>query len=105
MVDKIFTALRAPQCLRGTPFAFEESGEWFHFVFPSVWRLFSSLQEQGRNFAVVIRTFGSDGPNVAKALNAFFRGEHPAYPAVCDGWHFADAAVGCLTFNDAGVMR
>jgi len=50
---------------------------------PSFWRLLAKLQEEGRDFAVVIRTYGTDGPEVSKAITAFSEGKHPEFPTAC----------------------
>ena len=54
-----------------------------HFLLPSFfWTLYKLSVLDNRDFTVVIRTFGSDGANVVKALNAWAEGKHPTVPGV-----------------------
>merc|ERR1719247_2549971 len=55
IADQIVRALLAPEHLWATPFAIEQGGVWYHFVFPGIWKLFSTLEAQGRRFSVVVR--------------------------------------------------
>jgi hypothetical protein len=52
-----------------------------HFLLPAFFHTICELNKQGREFTVVIRTFGSDLSDVAAAMSAFARGEHPCFPA------------------------
>ena len=56
------------------------SREGYHFIIPAFFELLLHLQKQGRDFAIVFRTFGSDIPEVAAELNLFCTGQHPCYP-------------------------
>jgi len=53
-----------------------------HFILPSFFRLLIHLQETGREFHLVFRTFGEDIPKIAGEFNAFCEGAHPLYPGV-----------------------
>lgn len=55
------------------------------FILPSFFHLLIHLEEQGRDFRVVFRTFGIDLPHVVKEFNCFCRGEHPLFPKVPAG--------------------
>jgi len=57
---------------------FEADG--YHRFLPAFFHTLRELARQGRDFAVVIRTFGVDLPNVVLALTAFADGLHPDYP-------------------------
>ena len=70
-----------------------------HYLIPAFFHTLSQLAAQGRDFAVVIRTFGTDGPLVAAALAAWADGAHilPGVPAlrVSSSWQGRyDAASG-----------
>lgn len=49
------------------------------FLLPAYFRLIQGLQEAGRDFYIVFRTFGDDGPRLVDEHNLFCRGEHPLY--------------------------
>eukprot|EP00441_Pelagodinium_beii_P041701 CAMPEP_0197626722 /NCGR_PEP_ID=MMETSP1338-20131121/5556_1 /TAXON_ID=43686 ORGANISM="Pelagodinium beii, Strain RCC1491" /NCGR_SAMPLE_ID=MMETSP1338 /ASSEMBLY_ACC=CAM_ASM_000754 /LENGTH=386 /DNA_ID=CAMNT_0043197277 /DNA_START=50 /DNA_END=1210 /DNA_ORIENTATION=- len=51
----------------------------YHFLLPAFFRTLVELSRQGRDFSVVIRTFGTDLPEVAKCLEAFAAGQHPEF--------------------------
>jgi len=73
--EECLTALRwqhAPQA------ALETDGH--HRFLPSFFHTLRELARQGRDYAVVIRTFGVDVPSVALALAAFADGLHPDFP-------------------------
>lgn len=50
-----------------------------HFLLPAFFNTLAELERRGRTFCVVIRTFGTDGTNVARAINAWADGKHPLY--------------------------
>eukprot|EP00397_Hematodinium_sp_SG-2012_P000257 GEMP01000257.1.p1 GENE.GEMP01000257.1~~GEMP01000257.1.p1 ORF type:complete len:2389 (+),score=650.99 GEMP01000257.1:176-7342(+) len=54
------------------------SGDWLN-MFPSFFELIASLQESGRTFAVVFRSFGNDLGRVQVEWNAFCEARHPVY--------------------------
>ena len=47
---------------------------------------------KGRDFSVIIRTFGSDGPEVAEAINAWAEGKHPLTAKAPSPYEFSVAA-------------
>eukprot|EP00930_Biecheleria_cincta_P068946 TRINITY_DN56765_c0_g1_i1.p1 TRINITY_DN56765_c0_g1~~TRINITY_DN56765_c0_g1_i1.p1 ORF type:complete len:371 (-),score=49.90 TRINITY_DN56765_c0_g1_i1:91-1203(-) len=51
-----------------------------HFLLPAFFHCIRELHRQGREFCIVIRTFGTDLPEVAKCLQAFAQGLHPDFP-------------------------
>merc|ERR1712196_476272 len=101
--EKIIKVLTAPSNLQKTPFAFEQEGVWFQYVIPSFWRLLDRLKDDGRDFAVVLRTFGTDGPAIADAINAFAQGKHPEYPNGCAAALLASPSSGSLKRSDGGI--
>ncbi|XP_063797155.1 uncharacterized protein LOC134958461 [Pseudophryne corroboree] len=61
-------------------FAEEEDGKCYHWILPSFFHLLQSLHQQGRQFSVVLRTFGTDLPRVLESVHAAFSGKHPLFP-------------------------
>lgn len=51
-----------------------------HFLVPAFFHTLRELARQGRDFSVVLRTFGTDGKRAGAALSAFASGEHPDFP-------------------------
>ena len=51
-----------------------------HFLLPAFFTTLVELVKRGRDVRVVVRTFGTDLPQVYAALRAFGRGAHPDYP-------------------------
>ncbi len=49
-------------------------------LLPSFLHLITTLQQHGRDFRVVFRTFGNDLPFVAAKWNEFVMGRNPAFP-------------------------
>ena len=52
----------------------------WHHMLPAFFHTLHKLKQSGRSFGLVLRTFGTDLPDIAEALNVFARGEHPLYP-------------------------
>lgn len=82
-LDRLVGALRAAGEGVGAPFNFEQGGTTYCFVLPSFWNLLSWLRDEGRDFSVVLRTFGTDGPDVMEALRLYAEGKHPRHPQGC----------------------
>lgn len=62
----------------------DERGECYHLLLPSFFRLLDALHRDGRAFAVVFRTFGTDLPRALRALRSALDGQHPQFPALRD---------------------
>uniref|UniRef100_A0A8D0GM69 Uncharacterized protein n=1 Tax=Sphenodon punctatus TaxID=8508 RepID=A0A8D0GM69_SPHPU len=56
----------------------------YHLVLPAFFRLLESLHREGRHFAVIFRTFGTDLPRVLRAVHCALAGQHPHFPALRD---------------------
>ncbi|CAL1526258.1 unnamed protein product [Lymnaea stagnalis] len=56
-----------------------KDGQPYHYILPSVYKLILHLAERKRDFAIVIRTYGRDAPNVLSSLKYGLRGNHPAF--------------------------
>ncbi|XP_054649829.1 uncharacterized protein LOC129191218 [Dunckerocampus dactyliophorus] len=58
-----------------------EDGRLYHWIIPSFFQLLKDLTQQGTQFAVHFRTFGSDLPRVLSAVSkALTQGAHPLFP-------------------------
>jgi len=49
------------------------------FMIPAFFQTLAKLDASGRDFKVVIRTYGTDGAHIAKAINAWAEGKHPNF--------------------------
>ncbi|KFW82111.1 hypothetical protein N305_03877, partial [Manacus vitellinus] len=61
-----------------------EPGERYHLILPSFFRLLDTLHRNGRAFAVVFRTFGTDLPRALQAVSSALDGQHPQFPTLRD---------------------
>ena len=52
------------------------------FLLPSFLELVRHLEEEGRDYAIVFRTFGTDTKEVAEEWNLFCTGGHPLFPGM-----------------------
>ncbi|KAL2104130.1 hypothetical protein ACEWY4_000998 [Coilia grayii] len=58
-----------------------EDGNLYHWILPSFFQLLLDLASQGRDFAVLFRTFGTDLPRVLRVVHrALVQGGHPLFP-------------------------
>lgn len=76
-------------------------GECYHLLLPSFYRLLDALHRDGRAFAVVFRTFGTDLPRALRALRCALDGQHPQFPALRD---LAVSGTGGGVWWDWGVL-
>lgn len=51
----------------------------YHYLLPSFVRLLYKLQADGRDFAIVLRTYGMDARNVLSCLQYIIHGNHPDF--------------------------
>lgn len=51
-----------------------------HLLLPSFFHTIRELQRRGREFSLVVRTYGTDLPEIAVAISAFASGRHPSFP-------------------------
>ncbi|XP_013379133.1 uncharacterized protein LOC106150714 [Lingula anatina] len=56
------------------------NGRRYHYLLPSFFNLLSTLYSQGRDFCVVLRTYGMDAANVLECIKLFTGGLHPDFP-------------------------
>ncbi|XP_004565521.2 uncharacterized protein si:dkey-32e6.3 [Maylandia zebra] len=57
-----------------------EDGRLYHWILPSFFQLLRDLSQEGREFAILFRTFGTDLPRVLKAVSRALDGAHPLFP-------------------------
>nr|XP_033782016.1 uncharacterized protein LOC117351195 [Geotrypetes seraphini] len=57
-----------------------EDGKAYHWILPSFFHLLERLHLEARHFAVVLRTFGTDLPQVLHAVRCALEGRHPHFP-------------------------
>lgn len=55
-------------------------GRVYHYLLPAFLQLIEHMRLSGREFCVVVRTFGRDAPHILDAISKFKRGEHPSFP-------------------------
>lgn len=55
-------------------------GKQYNYIVPAVYKCINHLVQTKREFAIVFRTYGLDGPNVIKSLSYGLSGHHPGYP-------------------------
>lgn len=66
-------------CVKG------EDGRLYHWIIPSFFQLLKDLAAEGREFAILFRTFGTDLPRVLSAVSkAVNHGAHPLFPDLPD---------------------
>lgn len=62
-----------------------EDGRLYHWILPSFFQLLKDLVQEGREFAILFRTFGTDLPRVLRAVHrALNEGAHPLFPDLPD---------------------
>lgn len=62
-----------------------QDGRLYHWILPSFFQLLKDLVGEGREFAILFRTFGNDLPRVLNAVHrALSEGAHPLFPDLPD---------------------
>jgi len=54
-------------------------GRLYHYILPSFIHMIYALQAAGRDFSIILRTFGMDASNVLAATQRCIDGHHPGY--------------------------
>ncbi|KAM6983033.1 uncharacterized protein LKV04_013425 [Tautogolabrus adspersus] len=83
VLDQHLDLLRWPEGVKGDKdMAVKgEDGRLYHWILPSFFQLFKDLVQEGRDFAILFRTFGTDLPRVLNAVSrALNEGVHPLFP-------------------------
>ncbi|XP_024147793.1 uncharacterized protein si:dkey-32e6.3 [Oryzias melastigma] len=82
-----------------------EDGHLYHWILPSFFQLLRDLTQEGQEFAVVFRTFGSDLPRVLRAMNRVLtEGCHPLFPDLPELKLNVDMNPGKIRCNKKGVV-
>ncbi|KAM4563403.1 uncharacterized protein PAE49_011487 [Odontesthes bonariensis] len=82
-----------------------EDGRMYHWILPSFFQLLRDLIQEGREFAVVFRTFGSDLPRVLRAMSrALNEGAHPLFPDLPDLKLNVDVTPGKIRCSKKGIV-
>ncbi|XP_011618943.2 uncharacterized protein [Takifugu rubripes] len=82
-----------------------EDGRLYHWILPSFFQLLKDLVQEGREFAVVFRTFGGDLPRVLRAVfRALNEGAHPLFPELSDLSLKVNMALGKIRCNKRGIV-
>ncbi|XP_062829834.1 uncharacterized protein LOC103281301 [Anolis carolinensis] len=81
-----------------------EQGKHYHLVLPSFFCLLESLHREGRHFAVIFRTFGTDLPRVLRAVNCALEGQHPLFPSLQEISLPVDLSPGMIRCNKRKVV-
>ncbi|XP_067854680.1 uncharacterized protein si:dkey-32e6.3 isoform X1 [Heptranchias perlo] len=56
-----------------------EDGKEYHWILPAFFELIDCLSSQNREFAIVLRTFGTDLSRTLKTMQVTLSGQHPQY--------------------------
>ncbi|PWA32869.1 hypothetical protein CCH79_00016421 [Gambusia affinis] len=82
-----------------------EDGRLYHWILPSFFQLIRDLAWEGREFAIVFRTFGTDLPRVLKAMSrAVNEGAHPLFPDLPELKLRVDMTPGKIRCSKRGVV-
>ncbi|KAM6061832.1 uncharacterized protein VSU04_008298 [Chlamydotis macqueenii] len=81
-----------------------ERSKRYHLILPAFFRLLDSLHRDGRAFAVVFRTFGTDLPRALRAVSCALDGQHPQFPALRDLALPMDLTPGQIRCSKQGVV-
>ncbi|KAG8435983.1 hypothetical protein GDO86_007176 [Hymenochirus boettgeri] len=57
-----------------------EDGKLYHWILPSFFHLLENLHQQGRDFCILLRTFGVDLPRLLPLIHSALMGQHPHFP-------------------------
>lgn len=55
-------------------------GRTYHYLLPAFLHLIEHMRLSGRDFCVIVRTFGRDAPHILEAVSKFACGKHPSFP-------------------------
>ncbi|XP_028265934.1 uncharacterized protein LOC114438638 [Parambassis ranga] len=82
-----------------------EDGRRYHWILPSFFQLLRDLAQEGREFAVLFRTFGTDLPRVLTAVSrALNEGAHPLFPDIPDLKLSVDMTPGKIRCSKRGIV-
>ncbi|XP_047219944.1 uncharacterized protein si:dkey-32e6.3 [Girardinichthys multiradiatus] len=82
-----------------------EDGQLYHWILPSFFQLIRDLAQEGREFAIVFRTFGTDLPRVLRAMSrAVKEGAHPLFPDLPELKLGVDMTPGKIRCSKRGIV-
>ncbi|MEQ2191674.1 hypothetical protein XENOCAPTIV_000984, partial [Xenoophorus captivus] len=82
-----------------------EDGQLYHWILPSFFQLIRDLAQEGREFAIVFRTFGTDLPRVLRAVSrAVKEGSHPLFPDLPELKLGVDMTPGKIRCSKRGIV-
>merc|ERR1711964_220115 len=102
-VDKLCDRMKLPERFRGED-ATKIGLKKTYYILPSFFRLIQQLTEEGREFSVIFRTFGTDLPEIISEYNAFCTGAHPMYDFKSPGLCVNDKKIGCIRRDEKDVQ-
>ncbi|XP_076596182.1 uncharacterized protein LOC143326496 [Chaetodon auriga] len=107
VLDEHLALLRWPEGVKGDrELAVKgEDGRLYHWILPSFFQLLRDLVQEGREFAIVFRTFGIDLPRVLRAMfKALHEGAHPLFPDLPDLKLSVNMTAGKIRCNKRGIV-
>ncbi|XP_056155910.1 uncharacterized protein si:dkey-32e6.3 [Lampris incognitus] len=82
-----------------------EDGRLYQWILPSFFQLLKNLVEDGREFAVLFRTFGTDLPRVLSAVSrALTQSVHPLFPDLPDLKLSVNVTPGKIRCSKKGIV-
>ncbi|XP_059190010.1 uncharacterized protein si:dkey-32e6.3 [Centropristis striata] len=82
-----------------------EGGRLYHWILPSFFQLLKDLVQEGREFAIIFRSFGTDLPRVLSAVSrALNEGVHPLFPDLPDLKLNVNTTTGKIRCSKKGVV-
>ncbi|KAI3357094.1 hypothetical protein L3Q82_015564 [Scortum barcoo] len=82
-----------------------EDGRLYHWILPCFFQLLRDLVQEGREFAIVFRTFGTDLRRVLRAVDrALNEGAHPLFPDLPDLKLCVNMTPGKIRCNKMGIV-
>ncbi|KAM3618572.1 uncharacterized protein V6R79_021933 [Siganus canaliculatus] len=107
VLDEHLNLLRWPEGVKGDSdlSVKGEDGRLYHWILPSFFQLLKDLVQEGVEFAVLFRTFGTDLPRVLKAVyKALNEGAHPLFPDLPDLKLDVNMTAGKIRCSQRGVV-
>ncbi|KAG8557266.1 hypothetical protein GDO81_018389 [Engystomops pustulosus] len=81
-----------------------EDGRSYYWILPSFFHMLESLHLEGRQFCVILRTFGVDLPSVLQSVHAALQGKHPQFPQLQQVPLTTDLTVGKIRCSKRDIV-
>ncbi|XP_035513305.1 uncharacterized protein si:dkey-32e6.3 [Morone saxatilis] len=107
VLDEHLNLLRWPEGVKGDrELAVKgENGQLYYWILPSFFQLLKDLEQEGREFAILFRTFGNDLPRVLRAVyRALNEGAHPLFPDLPDLKLRVNMTAGKIRCSKRGIV-